>query len=523
MIDHPLADDPLLSAVREARPSFPREAFVASAADAQVMLERVLAATERRPFGAGATKGPRRWWGRATSLALIAMTAAVAVVVAAVFLAGHHRAQPAIRTSDAVPSHPAAIAKLPVAMPAGPLTANPNSFQGAAIPHTVRLVAETADPHGGLPWGLRQFKTTRGQTCLQVGRVQDGTIGVIGQDGAWHNDHRFHPISPNAYTGDSCSQTDARGDAFNNVAVQGKAASADVPWGTGAQSGECRTDAQPKQFPVCPRADLRDLDYGLLGPDATRITYLGANRRLYTEATNPPDGAYLIVLPGSSRSCSHHSNGGTRCTSGGGETSGPALQARVITAVTYRDGHQCQLRAPTSLGVTQSSCPPVGYVPPRGARPPAARVASSVSIRTLPATSYCKRLAPDTWIPCDGRVPRGYRRESPTARGHQLLIEITFTARIAVPNSNSEYEFALSKPTSPTCPGGGAAGTTSNDVHAGQHVLIQVMANAECQGRFSAIVTYQPTSNAATNYLLSPRGPVRDGSITVGQATLQVR
>jgi hypothetical protein len=365
MSDHPLVDDELLSAVRDARPSFPREAFSASGTDAQAMLEHVLAATDRRPFDPGPTEGSRRWRARARSAALIAIAAGVAVVVAAVFLTGHHRSQPAIRTSDAVPNRPTAIAKLPVGTPAGPLTANPSSFQGAAIRKTVKLVAETADPHGGLPWGLRQFETTRGQACLQVGRVQEGTIGVIGQDGAWHNDHRFHPISPNAYTGDSCSQIDAHGDAFNNVAVQGKAASADVPWGTGAQGGECRIDAQPRQFPLCPHADLRDLDYGLLGPDATSITYLGANGRLYTEPTNPPDGAYLIVLPGSTRSCSHQSNG-TRCTSGAGETSRPALQAGVITTVTYRDGHECQLSAPTSSGVTQASCPPVGYV---GANP----------------------------------------------------------------------------------------------------------------------------------------------------------
>jgi hypothetical protein len=339
------------------------------------MLEHVLAATDRRAYGRGARERSRRWRGRAMSAAFIAIAAAVAVAVVAVFLVGRHQSQPAIRTSDAVPKHqPSVIAKLPLGTPAGPLTANPNTFQGAAIPRTVRLVAETADPYGGLPWGLREFETTTGQTCLQVGRVQGGTIGVIGQDGAWSNDWRFHPISPNAYTGDSCSQTDARGAAFDNVAVQEKAASADVPWGLGAQGGECRIDAQPRQFPICPPADLRDLAYGLLGPDATSITYTDATGRLYTEPTNPPDAAYLIVLPGSSHSCSQQSSGGTRCTRGPGQTSGPALQPGVITAVTYRDGHQCQLPTPTSSRAAQASCPPVGYVPPRGQRRPQRRL-----------------------------------------------------------------------------------------------------------------------------------------------------
>ena len=71
----------------------------------------------------------------------------------------------------------------------------------------------------------------RQMTCLQVGRVQDGTIGVIGQDGASGKHHRFHPISPYAYTADSCSATDGHGAAFNNLSVQGAIASADVPWG----------------------------------------------------------------------------------------------------------------------------------------------------------------------------------------------------------------------------------------------------------------------------------------------------
>ena len=221
-------------------------------------------------------------------------------MIALVALIGlqHHRPElPPIPTTDAVSNFLPASGELPIGAPAGPLHVPANTFQGAAIPATVRLVAETPDPHGGLPWGLRAFRTTRGQTCLQVGRVQHGTIGVIGQDGAWGNDHRFHPISPNAYTGQSCSPTDAAGHAINNVAVNGGGAiaSANVPWGTGAQGGGCGANTGRRPQPACPPQDLRNLNYGLLGPDAVSIDFVGAGGRRYTEPTNAPDGAYLIV------------------------------------------------------------------------------------------------------------------------------------------------------------------------------------------------------------------------------------
>src|SRR5271154_1953068 len=34
---------------------------------------------------------------------------------------------------------------------------------------TSQIVATAADPEGGLPWGLRIVRTTRGETCLQIG------------------------------------------------------------------------------------------------------------------------------------------------------------------------------------------------------------------------------------------------------------------------------------------------------------------------------------------------------------------
>jgi hypothetical protein len=414
-----------------------------------------------------------RWLGaslRGVPVAL-AVLVVVAVAVVALTLGSHGRSPTPIHTSDAVPTNLPAGAKLPLGAPAGPQTAPSNKFQGAAIPSTVRLVAETPDPHGGLPWGLREFQTTRGQTCLQVGRVQDGTIGVIGQDGAWDNDHRFHPISPNAYTGDSCSPTDAHGAAFNNVAAQGGIASADVPWGAGPQGGECRIGSQPHQFPACPQADLRDLDYGLLGPEAASIAYAGANGRLFTEPTNGPNGAYLIVRAGTTRFCSQQAGGGQSCVSGGGRTSGPSLQSGVITAVTYHDGHVCSLPAPTSAGVAQASCPPVHPSMPTGSQ-------THVRVEVRPANRYCTSRRGQTLEPCPNRSQGLVRLGGPSS---QWLVIFSFRAPSStVAAGRTYYYFTTEAPGG--CPNANQFGEYNEAVRKDQQVVQWSAFDKHCPG-----------------------------------------
>ena len=318
----------------------------------------------------GSGRRPRRFtFGNVATAAVPVLTVVIALV--AVVALGHHTPSlPPVPTTDAVTSSQPPPGRLAIGAEAGPLHVPANTFQGAAIPSTVQLVAETPDPRGGLPWGLREFRTTRGQTCLQVGRVQNGTIGAIGQDGAWNNDHRFHPIAPNAYTGQHCSPTDAAGHAFDNVALNGGGgiASANVPWGTGAQGGGCGGIDGARVEPQCPPHDLRNLNFGLLGPDAVSIEFVGADGHRYTEPTNGSDGAYLIVTaPGTkSATCVYYSPGQGRGCSRGGETASASVGSGVITRVLYRDGHACTLPAPTPTGVRDASCPPVGRTAHRG-------------------------------------------------------------------------------------------------------------------------------------------------------------
>lgn len=66
----------------------------------------------------------------------------------------------------------------------------PTVGNGTAIPATISDLLRAEDPAGGLPWGLRTYETTRGLACVQVGRVQEDRLGLIGRDGSFGNDGR---------------------------------------------------------------------------------------------------------------------------------------------------------------------------------------------------------------------------------------------------------------------------------------------------------------------------------------------
>src|SRR5262249_33299780 len=71
------------------------------------------------------------------------------------------------------------------------VTGDPQRGAGTVVDNQL-LALRVADPDGGPPWGMRVVHTTRGVGCVQVGRVVDGKLGVLGQDGVAGDDHRFH-------------------------------------------------------------------------------------------------------------------------------------------------------------------------------------------------------------------------------------------------------------------------------------------------------------------------------------------
>ncbi|HXB14204.1 MAG TPA: hypothetical protein VNV44_00540 [Solirubrobacteraceae bacterium] len=154
------------------------------------------------------------------------------------------------------------------------------------------LVIAVSDPAGGLPWGARVFHTTRGQVCIQVGRVRDGKLGELGEDSAFGDDRRFHALPADALPpgyGGAAAQVEC---VSSGQTVIFEDANADrsgmrlIPEEFGA----------PGQRRVPPVSHRRALAYGLLGPHAVSVTYR-TPAGLRTVPVSGRDGAFLIVQP----------------------------------------------------------------------------------------------------------------------------------------------------------------------------------------------------------------------------------
>jgi hypothetical protein len=213
-------------------------------------------------------------------------------------------------------------AKLPFS-----LYGNVREGSGALVPGTVRMLPIAApDPVGGPDWGMRVLSTTRGEGCLQLGRIVDGKLGALGQDDAFANDGRFHelPVSA-AFDVNSCALLDGKGRLFTNVTADERAASAWI--GAGGRLGGCvppsagpyekglRLTRQEREHgarpaAICSQADLRNIYYGLLGPQAQSITYVLAGQR-HTLPTVGADGAYMFVTRASAHQLLNFANAGT--------------------------------------------------------------------------------------------------------------------------------------------------------------------------------------------------------------------
>ena len=302
------------------------------------------------------------WWAR---VRLPVRHRGLAIVVAALVVA-----TPAIAAVGTVSGWFSA------GKPDGYYPASPTSGLGTVLPNGDRLLPiRVADPDGGPPWGIRLVRTSRDDTCIQVGRVEDGQIGALGIDGAWGDDHEFHEIKPNDGMADICGATDGAGHGFANQAAHGAPASVDVPlYNSGGGSPDrCRSPYIPPRpallgsgrklsaalkkmltqvqkqradSPVCPASSMRMIFAGLLGPDAKSITYRTPSGQTETEQTSGGVGAYLIVFRETKSNCADFTEtligGSTGCQSGGtGGESADLFGPTAVTKITYKAGKTC--------------------------------------------------------------------------------------------------------------------------------------------------------------------------------------
>jgi hypothetical protein len=458
--------------------------------------------TTRRPVGTGMSMVP----------VIVAVAVTFGVCGLAIALLAHRDGPPLPQIPIAVSAiAPPAPFRLPVGGPAGAVSGAPRTFFGPAIARTARLAAQAVDPRGGLPWGLRTFRTTRGRTCLQVGRLQLGVIGALGQDNAFGDDGRFHPIALNDDAGD-CAQTDGHGHAFVNIADGEISASANP-------SGGCRTGRNPTRIPPCRAGDLRSIEYGVLGPDAVSVTYrLGG--RLYIKPTGP-DGAYLIVGPATNGTCSGPVVGGHRVTGcATGEAIGTTVSSDAIVSITYRGGQVCDVARATARSA--QGCAVVGYVAPHVPRATAAQVTAPVTVRELSKTPYClARGATITYqTACNGPVPPGSTIDRAHPKGTYAEIEIAWTARVAVTNTNSLYEYNISYP----CNSGGEDRSTRSHIRAGQRIAERdQLTISHCHGDYTVSVGFVPDVGPGGGLPLQGGVPGKGGSLLVGQRSFTLR
>jgi hypothetical protein len=408
-------------------------------------------------------------------------------------------------------------------------------------PLPVGIVARATDPAGGLPWGIRIVRTS-GWTCLQLGRLRGDQLGVIDEDGSFGNTGRFHPFGPSTTNQARCAPDDRDGHAFMTIELGSEAASG-AGGGYQGVSG-CRPASEvarmrqvlarirrlrgrPIVLPtptVCPPGDLRFIQYGLLGPDATSVIYT-YDRRPEVEPTHGVDGAYLVVGPATPRFCAQLPRYSFCGSTGDAPNS---IFGGMILSARYRSGRTCQPAGlDTRLPAMVVQCPRVGYIAPR----PTVRdslLTAPVSVRVVPARRYCWKpesrpvygfgtaAASDlgNYLPCNGALPA--RDEHPGLVEHGLLVVFSWTARQPVTSANTEYEYFLG---SGSC--GGEGGSTSGRITAGERLTRGIVVQSGCRGRVTGAVGYEPD--------LGPGGggfagadPGHDGSLLVGSFTITI-
>lgn len=348
------------------------------------------------------------------------------------------------------------------------LSPSANSAQGTAVANTVQLLpVRASDPAGGAPWGLQVAHTTRGFVCTEVGRVEDGTVGVIGQDGAAANDGRFHPYSTSATQRLGCTLPDADGHGFVNVAL------ADVPASglVGEEEHSCLPGQAAAGRAECASSDLREVYYGLLGPDAVSLTYRGQSGASQSLTLQPPDGAYLIVLP----QLAGFDQAGNRA--------GPGIFESVIESVTYKDGHTCEPE-PEPL---REGCLPVGFAR-RSAQPASqAPLTTSVAAHVVQASQYC--ATGGVIEVCSGPPPAGAQPLT-SAPGGSSLVRVTFASPRAIPDGHAYYSATMQLTPSKSCSDQGSNAATDTDIERGATVTMTMLVPNSCAGSAKGEVTY---------------------------------
>ena len=364
-----------------------------------------------------------------------------------------------------------------------PATAHltPNAQLGVPLPRHTRLLAKSApDPAGGPAWGMRIVRTTRDVVCMQIARLYGGQLGVIGEDGAFHDDGRFHALPASAISGIPrrfLSACYPAGEATTQELL-GMPASGELTGGGSLQR---------------PAASRRLL-FGMLGPTAVSVTYR-THGHTVTLPVQPGSGAYLIVLPDVRPPPGVVESGGTT-----GEW--PFVPAGALTQITYRLGDGlCEERTIGS---------------PRGPHPCPHRTAPVPTTKPhdLHRPIHVTLRAVRGYLPIRVRLKDG--RPLPPGRPHMGLeyeATVTFVAPLAVRSARSGYSLYIPI----ECRGGGGEETAlERNVRAGEVVRMRTNAFPSPCGKGVTIDLYYRGRSAGL-LQRDPREETLVGAATVAR------
>ncbi|MDA0162992.1 hypothetical protein OM076_22155 [Solirubrobacter ginsenosidimutans] len=310
----------------------------------------------------------------------------------------------------------------------------PGKGYGTPVDGSVRMLTDSVkDPVGGLPWGLRSFATTRGYTCLQVGRVQDGKLGFVGRD------RMFHELRPGVVTNPTqCVADDGAGHGF--LALHYTALPA------GADPLNCSTTPLTARsgLSACRTAELRSVDLGLLGASATALTARGGAK----VDLLGPDRGYLLVGKGRAPQVKTVHGGAIMIVDDSRAALTPSSPK--LTRVDY-GARTCRVTTTTD---PRGSCgDPPGFVP----------------------------------IPKPGNVDVRASVHARFIGAHALRIR--FRAPVAVTGANAAYNVLVRLP---HCDTSTAVGTdVEHNVAVGETVVKDIAVGSGCNGRYRVVVSYR--------------------------------
>jgi hypothetical protein len=278
---------------------------------------------------------------------------------------------------------------------------------------------------------MRIVHTTRGEFCIQIGRVQNGQLGELGIDGNFHDDDRFHLIPPDALPADIRNGSLSDGSLINeNTFCQDSGGVLEfVHYGVSPSATAARG-----RLAAGTARELRDIAFGILGPHAVSISYRqGATHRI--EAVAAPIGAYLVVQRAMSGEL--RANAGVYGGVGGATSKGaPEFADAPLTAITYRvGGRLCRSPgSPSRLALCRQP-PPVVRARQRSLHVPL-RLHLLVSHRAV------------------------------------IGATLSFTAPYAVTSANHDYGYAILEP--PKCGGGQTGDALARNVRRNARITWQL-------------------------------------------------